>query len=98
MARTKPNGAGCTRDDKVRKSQETVPKTDPELRRYREAGASGAALLRFPTGDVGSDAFFCVGNFRKTRYRGLAVNQLAAHMLGAAYNLLRIAKLTQTTA
>jgi len=39
-----------------------------------------------------------VGNFRKTRYRGLAANQLAAHMLAAAYNLLRIAKLTQATA
>ncbi len=37
--------------------------------------------------------FKTVGNFRKTRYRGIAVNQLAAHMLGAAYNLLRIAKL-----
>jgi transposase len=34
-----------------------------------------------------------VGNFRKTRYVGLGVNQLAAFMIGAAYNLLRIAKL-----
>ena len=42
--------------------------------------------------------FKTVGNFRKTRYRGLAVNQLAAHMLGAAYNLLRIAKLIQAAA
>ncbi len=42
--------------------------------------------------------FKTVGNFRKTRYRGLAANQLAAHMLGAAYNLLRIAKLVQVTA
>jgi len=39
-----------------------------------------------------------VGNFRKTRYRGLAANQLAAHMLGAAYNLVRMAKLIQTSA
>ena len=39
-----------------------------------------------------------VGNYRKTRYRGLAVNQLAAHMLGAAYNLLRMAKLIQAGA
>jgi transposase len=39
-----------------------------------------------------------VGNFRKTRYRGLGVNQLAAHMLGAAYNLLRIAKLIHVAA
>jgi transposase len=42
--------------------------------------------------------FKTVGNFRKTRYRGLAANQLAAHMLGAAYNLLRIAKLMHATA
>jgi transposase len=34
-----------------------------------------------------------VGGFRKTRYVGLGPNQLAAHMIGAAYNLLRIAKL-----
>jgi transposase len=34
-----------------------------------------------------------VGNFRKTRYRGLERTQLASYMVGAAYNLLRIAKL-----
>jgi len=34
-----------------------------------------------------------VGGFRKTRYIGLGKNQLAAHMIGAAYNLLRIARL-----
>jgi transposase len=33
------------------------------------------------------------GNFRKTRYVGLAANRVAAYMIGAAYNLLRIAKL-----
>lgn len=35
-----------------------------------------------------------VGNFRKTRYIGLGANQLAAHLLASAYNLLRIAKIT----
>ncbi len=34
-----------------------------------------------------------VGNFRKTRFRGYGRNQLAAYMLGAAYNLLRVARL-----
>ena len=34
-----------------------------------------------------------VGGFRKTRYVGLGRNQIAAYMIGAAYNLLRIAKL-----
>jgi transposase len=39
-----------------------------------------------------------VGNFRKTRYVGLGANQTAAYMLGAAFNLLRIAKLTEARA
>jgi transposase len=36
-----------------------------------------------------------VGGFRKTRYVGLGANQLAAHILAAAFNLLRIAKLSE---
>ena len=35
-----------------------------------------------------------VANFRKSRYRGIERTQHAAHLNGAAYNLLRIAKLT----
>jgi transposase len=34
-----------------------------------------------------------VGNFRKTRFRGFGANQIAAYMVGAAYNLLRVANL-----
>ncbi len=34
-----------------------------------------------------------VGGFRKTRYRGIARTGLWACFVGAAYNLLRIAKL-----
>jgi len=34
-----------------------------------------------------------VGNFRKTRYVGLPKNRAAAWMVGAAYNLLRMAKI-----
>jgi transposase len=34
-----------------------------------------------------------VGNFRRTRYRGVERTSFAAYMVGAAYNLLRIAKL-----
>ena len=34
-----------------------------------------------------------VGNFRKTRYIRLGANQVAAYLIGAAYDLLRIAKL-----
>jgi IS5 family transposase len=34
-----------------------------------------------------------VGGFRKTRYRGQARTGLWAHLVGAAYNLVRMAKL-----
>ena len=34
-----------------------------------------------------------VAGFRRTRYRGLKLTQLAGHMAAAAYNLLRMAKL-----
>ena len=50
--------ARCVRDDSLRESRETAPKAHPELRRYREAGATGAALFAFPERDIGSDAFF----------------------------------------
>jgi hypothetical protein len=50
--------ARCVRDDSLRESRETAPKGHPELRRYRAAGATGAALFAFPEGDIGSDAFF----------------------------------------
>jgi len=39
-----------------------------------------------------------VANFRRTRYRGRELTQLAAYLVGAAYNLMRIARLTVTTA
>jgi len=35
-----------------------------------------------------------VGGFRRTRFKGKERTQLAARFVGAAYNLLRIAKLT----
>ena len=34
-----------------------------------------------------------VGNFRKTRFKGIERTQLASYLTGAAYNLLRMAKL-----
>ena len=34
-----------------------------------------------------------VGGFRRTRFHGLARTQLAGYFVGAAYNLLRIARL-----
>jgi IS5 family transposase len=38
-----------------------------------------------------------VGGLRRTRYRGRARTQLAAYFVGAAYNLIRIAKLQRCT-
>jgi IS5 family transposase len=35
-----------------------------------------------------------VGGFRRTRFKGIKRTQLAAHLVAAAYNLLRVAKLT----
>ena len=35
-----------------------------------------------------------VGNFRRTRFKGKLLTQLAAYFVGAAYNLLRVARLT----
>ena len=34
-----------------------------------------------------------VGGFRRTRYRGRNRTQLAAYMVGAAYNLVRLSRL-----
>jgi hypothetical protein len=34
-----------------------------------------------------------VGHFRRTRFRGRRRTQLAAYVVGAAYNLLRMARL-----
>jgi hypothetical protein len=39
-----------------------------------------------------------VGNFRRTRFRGIERTQHAAYFVGAAYNLLRIAKLLKPAA
>ena len=50
--------ARCVRDDKLRQFRETTPGNHPELRRYHEAGAMGAALLTFPGDADFSDSFF----------------------------------------
>jgi transposase len=38
-----------------------------------------------------------IGGFRKTRFKGIERTQLAAHLVGAAYNLLRISRLAPAT-
>ena len=49
--------ARCGRDDTLTQPRESFPRTHPELRRYRQAGASGAALFRFPGDGSEHDAF-----------------------------------------
>ncbi len=46
-------------DKTLRKERESKSLSDPELRRYRRAGASGVALYRFP--EPHTDAFFMSG-------------------------------------
>jgi len=50
--------ARCRLDDSLSQPRESIPKTDPELRRYLAAGACAAARYSFPAGDVAHDAFF----------------------------------------
>jgi hypothetical protein len=50
--------ARCRRNEALRQARESRPRSNEELRRYRQAGASGGALFEFPKGDAGSDAFF----------------------------------------
>ncbi len=50
--------ARCTRDGRRRQPRETSPRQDPELARYRAAGASGAARFSFPAGQGAAEAFF----------------------------------------
>src|SRR3989339_2088740 len=46
-------------DGSLRSPRESKPKSHPELRRYRQAGASAAALYRSsPTDETIADAFF----------------------------------------
>ncbi len=49
----------CRRDDDLDESVEPAPARDAELRRYREAGASGAARFAFPAEEDDGDGFFC---------------------------------------
>ena len=50
--------ARCLRDDTFAQAREGAPRTHPELRRYRQAGAAGAAVYTFPRQHSGTDDFF----------------------------------------
>lgn len=49
----------CRRDDDLDECVESAPARDTELRRYREASASGAARFAFPAEAEDGDGFFC---------------------------------------
>jgi molybdopterin-guanine dinucleotide biosynthesis protein len=46
-------------DDAMKRSKVSTGRTDDELNRLREAGASNVARYRFPSAERGTDAFFC---------------------------------------
>lgn len=50
--------ARCLRDDTLAEAREGAPRAHPELRRYRQAGAAGAAVYTFPGRQSGTDDFF----------------------------------------
>ncbi len=50
--------ARCHRDDRLAEPKETSARTEPELRRYLEAGADGVALFTFPEAPPTTDDFF----------------------------------------
>lgn len=50
--------ARCLRDDTLAQAHEGAPKAHPELRRYRQAGAAGAAVYTFPGQQSSTDDFF----------------------------------------
>jgi IS5 family transposase len=86
-------------------------KVTPHIAR-NEGRAGGSALDRRPARHVGytvsqrvrkrvEDIFGwmkTVGGLRRTRYRGLDRTQLHAYLVAAAYNLLRIARLSAASA
>ena len=49
----------CRRNDNLAESLEAAPAWDTELRRYRAAGAEGAARFDYPAAEEDGDGFFC---------------------------------------
>ena len=50
--------ARCLRGDTLAEAREGAPRAHPELRRYRQAGAAGAAVYTFPGRQSGTDDFW----------------------------------------
>ncbi len=50
--------ARCVRDDSLRRSRESSPRTHPEMQRYRQAGAYATATFAFPRHDPDPIEFY----------------------------------------
>src|SRR6266542_5324488 len=54
----RPFVARCVRDDSLRRSRESSPRTHPEMQRYRQAGAYATATFAFPRHDPDPIEFY----------------------------------------
>jgi IS5 family transposase len=86
---------GCRERDvvpHVAQNQHARRRSAIDGRTTRHAGYAISQRIRKRIGEIFGWAKTVAG-FRRTRFRGKARTQLAAYFVGAAYNLLRMAKL-----
>ncbi len=76
----------------IAQTRDTRRRSAVDGRTTRHAGYAVSQRLRKRVEEIFGWAK-TVACFRKTRFRGRARTQLAAHLVAAAYNLLRISKL-----
>lgn len=73
-----------------------LPRPIAQLVLCRTCG-TGRGALRL--GDLETFGWMkTIGNFRRTRFKGQALTNLALYLVGAAYNLIRMAKLLSAPA
>ena len=68
-----------------------------DARTTRHAGYGKSQRIRKRIEDI-FGSMKTVGGFRRTRYRGLEGTRLAAYLVAAAYNLVRMVKLMSVAA
>jgi IS5 family transposase len=90
-ARNSSSNAGCTASHPY-VAQNTSRKSAADDRTTRHAGYAISQRIRKRIEEIFGWAKTVEG-FRKTRYRGVDRTQLAAYFVGAAYNLVRMARL-----
>ena len=80
-----------------------TPHVAMQITKNRTTALDGRTLVHFPGYTTSQRIrkrieeifgwFKTTGNFRRTRFKGLAKTRLATQITGAAYNLVRLAKL-----